>query len=399
MHSAGLVSDRRGVTWRPHWLTLVLTIAAAAGLVGPLAEPVTSLGGETLTGAASVVTGFSGGSVLLIVFLAAAVMCSALAGPLGLAGATGTSIASAFLVVMAQRALPGEGGWGYWLTLACSLAAAAVATGTISLMSEDTDGDGALPFLQRVLPAATVPFLLLLSWEGLVVGFRVPAGIFPTVSSIGSALVRSWPVLMADAYLTFVREVLFGFAVGLVTGFLAGSAIAFSTFLKRGFLPLATAFGAVPIVGLAPVLGRALGVDWESKAAVVVIVTFFPVVLNTVQGLTSVDPLRLELLRSYAARPLQIFLTLRLPNALPYLFTALKVAIVLAVVSVIVAEFLIPGPPNGLGQRISLAAHRGQFDIVFAAILVSSVISMLLYWTVQFIERWLTAWHPSSRGS
>ncbi|HET8986768.1 MAG TPA: ABC transporter permease, partial [Trueperaceae bacterium] len=317
-------------------------------------------------------------------------------------------------VVLAQRGLPGEGGWGYWLTMAASLAAAAVATGTISLMTSDgarrtggggpggagTDGGtGALPFLQRVLPAATVPFLLLLGWEGLVVGFRVPAGIFPTVSSIGSALVRSWPVLMADAYLTFVREVLFGFVVGLVGGFLAGTAIAFSGFLRRGFLPLATAFGAVPIVGLAPVLGRALGVDWESKAAVVVIVTFFPVVLNTVQGLTSVDPLKLELLRSYASRPLQVFLSLRLPNALPYLFNALKVAIVLAVVSVIVAEFLIPGPPNGLGQRISLSAHRGQFDIVFAAILISSVISMLMYWAVLFIERWLTAWHPSSRGS
>jgi len=374
-----------------------LTIAAAVGLTGPLAEPLATVG--SVADVAITVTGFEGGSVLLVVFLAIAVMCAALAGPWGLTGATAASIASAFLVIAAQRQLAGEGAWGYWLTLGCSLAAAAVATGRISLMSEDVDGDGALPFLQRVIPAATVPFLLLLGWEGLVVGFRVPAGIFPTVSSIGSALVKSWPVLMADAYLTFVREVLFGFVIGLVTGFLAGSAIAFSTFLKRGFLPLATAFGAVPIVGLAPVLGRALGVDWESKAAVVVIVTFFPVVLNTVQGLTSVDPLRLELLRSYAARPLDVFLKLRLPNALPYLFNALKVAIVLAVVSVIVAEFLIPGPPNGLGQRISLSAHRGQFDIVFAAILVSSVISMLLYWTVQFIERWLTAWHPSSRGS
>ena len=383
--------------WRPHWLTLALTIAAAVGLTGPLAEPLAAVG--SVADVAITVTGFEGGSVLLVVFLAIAVMCAALAGPWGLTGATAASIASAFLVIAAQRQLAGEGAWGYWLTLGCSLAAAAVATGRISLMSEDVDGDGALPFLQRVIPAATVPFLLLLGWEGLVVGFRVPAGIFPTVSSIGSALVKSWPVLMADAYLTFVREVLFGFVIGLVTGFLAGSAIAFSTFLKRGFLPLATAFGAVPIVGLAPVLGRALGVDWESKAAVVVIVTFFPVVLNTVQGLTSVDPLRLELLRSYAARPLDVFLKLRLPNALPYLFNALKVAIVLAVVSVIVAEFLIPGPPNGLGQRISLSAHRGQFDIVFAAILVSSVISMLLYWTVQFIERWLTAWHPSSRGS
>src|SRR5690606_2847862 len=151
--------------------------------------------------------------------------------PWGLTGVTAASIASAFLVIVAQRSLAGEGAWGYWLTLGCSLAAAAVATGKISLMAEGPDGDGALPFLQRVLPAATVPFLLLLGWEGLVVGFRVPAGIFPTVSSIGSALVRSWPVLMADAYLTFVREVLFGFVVGLAGGFLAGTAIAFSGFL------------------------------------------------------------------------------------------------------------------------------------------------------------------------
>src|SRR5690606_14000237 len=117
-----------------------------------------------------------------------------------------------------------------------------------------------------------VAFLLLLAWEGLVVGSRVPKGIFPRVSDIGAALVSSWSVLMADAYLTFVREVAFGLGVGLLFGFLVGTAVACTPFLQRGFLPLATAFGAVPIVGLAPVLGPALGVDWQSKAAVVVIV-------------------------------------------------------------------------------------------------------------------------------
>lgn len=227
----------------------------------------------------------------------------------------------------------------------------------------------------------------------------MPKGIFPRVSDIWLAFVGTWRVLLADAYLTFVKEVLFGFAIGLTLGFLVGSAIAFSRFMQKGFLPLATAFGAVPIVGLAPVLGRALGVDWESKAAVVVIVTFFPVVLNTVQGLTLVDPLKLELLRSYGAGPLAVFFKLRVPNALPYLFNALKVAVVVGVVSVIVAEFLIPGPPNGLGQRISLSAHRGAFDIVFAAIVVSSLISMALYWAVGLLERAFTSWHPSTRGS
>ena len=324
----------------------------------------------------------------------------------------------AFAAVALQRQAQGTAGALFWLALGAGLTAAVVGMSRLSLLTPDREPDAGsaalMGTLQRYAPVATVPFVLLLAWEGLVVGFRVPPGIFPSVAGIGQALVRTWPVLVADAYLTFVREVLFGFVVGLLLGFLTGTAIAFSAFMRRGFLPLATAFGAVPfvadsaalhrevarvlIVGLAPVLGRALGVDWESKAAVGVIVTFFPVVLNTVQGLVSVEPLKLELLRSYAARPLQGFLALRLPNALPYVFTSLKVAIVLTVVSVIVAEFLIPGPPTGLGQRISLSAHRGQFDVVFAAILVSSLLSMLLYWTLQLLERWLLAWHPSSRG-
>ncbi len=323
-------------------------------------------------------------------------------GALGLLALTVLGVGIAFAAVVLQRPVPGTAGSLYWLALGVGLAAAVFGMSRLSLLAPDEERDRGsavlMGALQRYAPVATVPFVLLLAWEGLVVGFRVPPAIFPSVAGIGQALVRTWPVLMADAYLTFVREVLFGFGLGLILGFVTGTAIAFSAFMRRGFLPLATAFGAVPIVGLAPVLGRALGVDWESKAAVGVIVTFFPVVLNTVQGLISVEPLKLELLRSYAARPLQGFLALRLPNALPYVFTSLKVAIVLTVVSVIVAEFLIPGPPTGLGQRISLSAHRGQFDVVFAAIFVSSVLSMLLYWTLQLLERWLLAWHPSARG-
>jgi NitT/TauT family transport system permease protein len=196
---------------------------------------------------------------------------------------------------------------------------------------------------------------------------------------------------------TFFKEVLLGFVIGFAAGFVAGVGIAGSLFLQRGFLPLAAAFGAVPIVGLAPVLGRAFGVDWESKAAVVVIVTFFPVLLNTVQGLMSVDTLKLELLRAYAAKPAEIFFKLRLPNALPYLFNALKLAVVLSVVSVIVAEFLIPGPPEGLGQRISLSARRGAYDVVFAAIFVSSLVSIALYTFIAWLERRVTLWHPSLR--
>ena len=265
------------------------------------------------------------------------------------------------------------------------------------LLACAASGQGGRSRLGRLLLPAAVPFVLLLLWQGMVVGFGVPKGIFPSVTDVWVSLQATFPVLVRDSYVTFVKEILLGLVIGFFTGFLAGVGVAGSTFLQRGFLPLAAAFGAVPIVGLAPVLGRAFGVTWESKAAVVVIVTFFPVLLNTVQGLLSVDTLKLELLRAYAAKPTEVFFKLRLPNALPYLFNALKLAVVVSVVSVIVAEFLIPGPPEGLGQRISLSARRGAFDVVFAAIFVSSLISITVYNIVAWCERRTTGWHPSFR--
>ncbi len=370
---------------RPTWPALACLAVALVGTFGPL----TAGGPDALARL---------GAWPLIVWLVTVVL--AIDGRLRSAAALApVALLGAFLSLLGQRVLAGPGAWGYWAAFGGFVAASLVALGRVSLTSL---GPETAPFdkrLQRILPVAMVPLVVLLLWEGLVVGYRVPMGIFPRVTDIFTALVTSWPVLLQDSYVTFVKEVLLGFVIGLVAGYTAGVSVAMSRFLQRGFLPLATAFGAVPIVGLAPVLGRAFGVDWQSKAAVVVIVTFFPVVLNTVQGLTRVDPLRLDLLRAYAATPRQVFTALRFPNSLPFVFNALKISVVIAIVSVIVAEFLIPGPPNGLGQRISLSAHRGAFDVVFAAILVSSVISMLLYGTILLFERLTTAWHPSSRGS
>ncbi len=300
-------------------------------------------------------------------------------------------VVSAFLLTLLGLAgafwtVTGEVTPTYWLRFWSFLLLACAAS-----------GQGGRSRLGRLLLPAAVPFVLLLLWQGLVVGFGVPKGIFPSVADVWASLQVTFPVLVRDSYVTFIKEILLGFVIGFSAGFLTGVGVAGSTFLQRGFLPLAAAFGAVPIVGLAPVLGRAFGVDWESKAAVVVIVTFFPVLLNTVQGLLSVDVLKLELLRAYAAKPTEVFFKLRLPNALPHLFNALKLAVVLSVVSVIVAEFLIPGPPEGLGQRISLSARRGAYDVVFAAIFVSSLVSITLYHLVSWFERRTTRWHPSLR--
>lgn len=304
---------------------------------------------------------------------------------------------SAYLAVARLGTLNESGGPGYWLFFGGFMLASVFAVGRVSLTESDVNEKAYIRAIRRGLPPLSVPFFLLLLWQGLVVGNDVPKGIFPSVTDVYMQLVSSWGVLLNDSYVTFIQEVLFGFALGFAGGFLVAVAVAYSPFLQKGFLPLAAAFGAVPIVGLAPVLGRAFGVDWESKAAVVVIVTFFPVVLNTVQGLLQVDPLKLELLHAYAASPRDLFFKLRLPNALPYIFNALKLASVLSVVSVIVAEFLIPGPPRGLGQRISLSARQGAFDVVFAAIVFTSFISVAVYGALSALERVFTGWHPSLR--
>ena len=374
---------------QPIWTSLLAATAAAAGLFLPL-----TAGGEaavfTLGPSIPVFASALLAPALIVALAALAllgrVVASALLVPVGLL--------LALLVVLAADA---TGAAGYWLLFWGGVVGALGGVGRVALAEPASDEPRALARIRSLLPPASVPLVLLLLWQGLVVGFQVPKGIWPGVHHVAVVLVESWPVLLSDSYVTFVKEVGLGFVIGLAGGFLVGVAISYSVFLQKGFLPIAAAFGAVPIVGLAPVLGRAFGVDWESKAAVVVIVTFFPVVLNTVAGLTVVDRLRLELLKGYAATPRQIFMKLRFPNALPFVFNALKLAVVISVISVIVAEFLIPGPPVGLGQRISLSARRGAFDVVFAAIFVSSVFSILLYGLVSAVERWMTGWHPSFR--
>ncbi len=360
---------------------LIALLAAAVGWFLPLAQ----------SGSASL-----GGWLAPVLLLVAIVAC-VIPGPLTLTVMVFAALAGAWLPVLELQAAGGQAAGGYWLLLCGQLLAAVGGAGLVSLSEQEVE-PGWRQRLRVLVPPAVVPVVLLLLWQGLVIGFAVPKGIFPGVHHVAQQLQASLPVLLNDSYVTFVQEVALGLLIGVSAGFLAGVAISFSPFLQRGFLPLAVAFGAVPIVGLAPVLGRAFGVDWESKAAVVVIVTFFPVVLNIVQGLLHVDPLKLELLRAYAARPYEVFLKVRLPNSLPYLFNALKIGVVVAVISVIVAEFLIPGPPRGLGQRISLSARQGAFDVAFAAIVVSSVFSIIIYSVVSLLERVSTSWHASHRG-
>src|SRR5690606_33433620 len=207
---------------RPFWPAALPALVALAGLLGPFGA-----GGEGLTGALA---------APLAALLALALLPALHGGAWVVPAATPFALAAAFLALLAQRALPSVAGWGYWAVLGGALLAAVAATARVSVIDLQGHDPAWQHRLQRALPAAAVAFLLLLAWEGLVVGSRVPKGIFPRVSDIGAALVSSWSVLMADAYLTFVREVAFGLGVGLLFGFLVGTAVAFTPFLQRGFL-------------------------------------------------------------------------------------------------------------------------------------------------------------------
>ncbi|HHO55738.1 MAG TPA: ABC transporter permease [Trueperaceae bacterium] len=369
---------------KPIWTSVVFSLIAF------IASLLSFSTGSTLNGVAAI-------GVVIVPIILAQLFLASIPNILTSTIAVAVGLVGAFLAVLKLAALDQSAAIGFWGIFWGLILSAFFAAGRVSLVESDPNEKAYLQRWRQALPPATVPFILLLIWQGLIVGNQVPKGIFPSVSDVYKQLIASFPVLMRDSYFTFIKEILLGFVLGILAGFAAGVAIAYSRFLQRGFLPLAAAFATVPIVGLAPVLGRAFGIDWQSKAAVVVITTFFPVVLNTVQGLIQIDSLKLDLLKAYAAKPIDIFTKLRFPNALPYIFNAVKLAAVLSVISVIVAEFLIPGPPKGLGQRISLSARQGAYDVVFAAIIVSSVISIIIYGLLSMLERNLTSWHASFR--
>jgi NitT/TauT family transport system permease protein len=240
-------------------------------------------------------------------------------------------------------------------------------------------------------------FVLFL-WEVATVGFGVPPVLMPSPSAIGAAFAASVPVLWADFVQTFLHAVLIGWALGCAAGFLVAIAADAVPFLRRGLLPLGNLAAALPIVGIAPIMVMWFGFDWPSKAAVVVVMTFFPMLVNTVAGLAAAGSLERDLMRSYGASWLATLLKLRLPAALPFVFNALKINSTLALIGAIVAEFF--GTPTvGMGFRISTEVGRMSLDMVWAEILVAAVAGSAFYGLLAAVERAVTFWHPSFRGS
>jgi len=238
---------------------------------------------------------------------------------------------------------------------------------------------------------------ILVLWEGLVRGFNVSPILLPPPSMIWARILVSGSILWADFQQTFLKSVLVGFAFGCGSGFLVAIAVDRSPFLQRGLLPIGNFVSALPIVGVAPIMVMWFGFDWPSKVAVVVVMTFFPMLVNTVSGLAAASSMQKDLMRTYAGSYWQTLFALRLPAAAPFIFNALKINSTLALIGAIVAEFF-GTPIVGMGFRISTEVGRMNVDLVWAEIAVAALAGTTFYGLIALIERKVTFWHPSVRG-
>lgn len=294
----------------------------------------------------------------------------------GIAGAEGTALAPFFLLLAASWLLA-------WRAAAC--------------LSKLGPESGAARALLRLLVPALFGVWILVLWEALVRGLGVPFILLPPPSAIGVRLASSLPVLWADVVQTIFRAALTGYVLGCGLGFaLAVLADRFG-FLRRGLMPIGNLMSALPIIGVAPILVNLLGFDWHSKAAVVVLMTTFPMLVNTVAGLAAAGHMERDLLRTYASGYWQTLWKLRLPAAMPFIFNALKINSTLALIGAIVAEFF-GTPVVGMGFRISTEVGRMNIDMVWAEIAVAAMIGSLFYGLIALVERAVTFWHPSVRG-
>ncbi|UJW74460.1 ABC transporter permease [Rhizobium sp. SL42] len=238
---------------------------------------------------------------------------------------------------------------------------------------------------------------LLVIWECVVHGFAIPSILLPAPSMIWTRIINSTPVLWADFRQTFLKSVITGYIAGCGLGFVMALLIDRSPFLQKGLLPIGNFVSALPVVGIAPIMVMWFGFDWPSKVAVVVIMTFFPMLVNTVQGLAAASHMERDLMRTYAASWWQTLVRLRLPAAWPFIFNALKINSTLALIGAIVAEFF-GTPIVGMGFRISTEVGRSNVDMVWAEIAVAALAGSIFYGLVALAERAVTFWHPSVRG-
>jgi NitT/TauT family transport system permease protein len=253
------------------------------------------------------------------------------------------------------------------------------------------------PKFARIIVPLLFGAAIIALWEGIVTGFSVPEVILPPPSTILATMAANTGILWSDFVQTIVKGALSGYVIGCGAAVLVAIAVDRSPFLTEGLLPVGNFVAALPIVGVAPIMVTWFGFGWESKAAVVSAMVFFPVLINTVAGLKAADRMQADLMQTWSAGYWQTLLYLRLPAAMPLIFNGLKISTTLALIGAIVAEFF-GSPTRGMGFRISTAVGSLALPMVWAQIVVAALAGTAFFGIVTLIERRVTFWHPSQRG-
>jgi NitT/TauT family transport system permease protein len=246
-------------------------------------------------------------------------------------------------------------------------------------------------------PALVVFAIGIAAWQWLLPALGVERYLLPPLTDVLDAFWVNRTELLKGGWITF-KEALGGFVLGCSLAFVLALVLARWRPLGTALMPYMIAANAVPIIAFAPITNAWFGTlsPW-SKVVIAAVLCFFPVLVNTLRGLTSVRPESLELMRSYAASQRVTFARVRIPNSLPFLFSALKIASVLAMIGAVVGDYF-GGSTEALGVQIVSAVSLAQYETAWAAILVASVLGIAFYAAVALVERLVLSWHPSIRA-
>ena len=251
--------------------------------------------------------------------------------------------------------------------------------------------------LRGQAPAIVVAFAVVVLWEAVVAALNLQQFVLPRPSAIATAFVAEWATLQKAAGAT-LYEALGGLAIGVTAGVLTAFAVSRWGRVREIVLPIAVGASAIPIIAAAPIMSNWFGIlNPFAKMAIVILLTFFPMLINVARGLSQVDESTVELMRASAASEGQILRKVRIPNALPYFFTALKICTTLSLIGAVIAEYF-GGANDVLGRVIVQSSSRLRFDITWAAISVAAGAGILMYLGVLVVERVVIPWHASQRA-
>jgi len=243
---------------------------------------------------------------------------------------------------------------------------------------------------RRIHLPPLLAFVIFVSlWEGIIAIFDISPIILPPPTTVASTLLSKFPYLLQHSLITFSEAVL-GFLAGSLAAFTLATLFHFSSFLERALYPYAIAFKAIPLVALAPIIVVWCGSGLASKIVLSAIISFFPVLVSTVQGFNSVDEESIDLMKAMSANKRQILIKLRLPHAMPIVFGGLRVSSIFAIIGAVVAEFV--GASHGIGYVVKTASYYLDASLMFAGVIFAAIAGLLFFWSIVSIERRLVFW-------